>query len=63
MQNFQDTFDTCKRSFISAFSSICMTVPLNLNFSSFSIVKKKVDEGFTTETCIEENCYIFFVCS
>ena len=27
MQNFQDTFDTGKRSFISAFS-ICMTVPL-----------------------------------
>ena len=28
MQNFQDTFETRKRSFISAFS-ICMTVPLN----------------------------------
>ena len=27
MQNFQDTFETRKRSFISAFS-ICMTVPL-----------------------------------
>ena len=29
MQNFQDTFETRKRSFISAFS-ICMTVPLTL---------------------------------
>ena len=28
MQNFQDTFETRKRSFISGFS-ICMTVPLN----------------------------------
>ena len=28
MRNFQDTFESLKRSFISAFS-ICMTVPLN----------------------------------
>ena len=28
MRNLQDTFETRKRSFISAFS-ICMTVPLN----------------------------------
>ena len=28
MQNFQDTFETCKGSFISAFS-ICMTVLLS----------------------------------
>ena len=27
IQNFNDTFDTRKRSFISAFS-ICMTIPL-----------------------------------
>ena len=27
-KNFQDTFETCKRSFISAFS-ICMTVLSN----------------------------------
>ena len=27
MTNFQDTFETLKRSFVSAFS-ICMTVPL-----------------------------------
>ena len=30
MQNFQDTFETSKRLFISAFS-ICMTVPLSQN--------------------------------
>ena len=29
MQNFQDTFETCKQSLISLFS-ICMTVPLNM---------------------------------
>ena len=28
MRNFQDTFETRKRSFISAFS-ICMPIPLN----------------------------------
>ena len=30
MRNFQDTFETPKRSFISAFS-ICMTVPLSIS--------------------------------
>ena len=29
MQNVQDSFKTCKRSFVSAFL-ICMAVPLNL---------------------------------
>ena len=29
MRNFQDTFETRKRSFISAFSN-CMTVPLSM---------------------------------
>ena len=29
MQNFQDTFETPKRSFVNAFS-ICMTVPLKV---------------------------------
>ena len=28
MQNYQDTFEISKRSFMSAFS-VCMTVPLN----------------------------------
>ena len=36
MQNFQDTFGTCKQSFISVFS-ICMTVPKNLR-ELFSIM-------------------------
>ena len=34
MQNFQDTFETRKRSFISAFS-ICMTAPLGLPFTKY----------------------------
>ena len=29
MRNFQDTFERCERSFISAFS-VCMTVPLSV---------------------------------
>ena len=29
MRNFQDTFETCRRSFISNLS-ICMTVPLRM---------------------------------
>ena len=33
MRNFQDTFETRKRSFISAFS-ICMTVPLNVSLGN-----------------------------
>ena len=48
MQNFQDTFETRERSFVSAFS-ICMTVPLMLigdltigaeiiSFMSFALV-------------------------
>ena len=32
MRNFQDIFETIKRSFISAFS-VCMTVPLMSIFS------------------------------
>ena len=38
MKNIQDTFETRKRSFISAFS-ICMTVPLNFD-QSFKIQLK-----------------------
>ena len=36
MRNFQDTFETGKRSFISAFS-ICMTVPLKNVIKSFEM--------------------------
>ena len=35
MRNFQDTFETRKRSFISAFA-ICMTVPLKHFQKDFS---------------------------
>ena len=52
MRNFKDTFETHKRSYISAFS-ICMTVPLITNiyqyvaddiiaFSHFHVLKKFV---------------------
>ena len=30
MRNFQDIFEKCKRSFVSAFSN-CMTVPLMIS--------------------------------
>ena len=46
MRNFQDAFETRKRSFISAFS-ICMTVPLSTNPSGILIkikLKKKLYE-------------------
>ena len=37
MRNFQETFETRKQSFTSAFS-ICMTVPLNLrDYSDYLI--------------------------
>ena len=42
MRNFQDTFDTRKWSFISAFS-ICMTVPLNGKYE-FHYVIKELDQ-------------------
>ena len=39
MRNFQDTFETRKRPFISVFS-ICMTVPLNKpNLSNIILAK------------------------
>ena len=45
MRNFQDNFETRKRSFISAFS-FCMTVPLRASFTDkskafFSFIKFK----------------------
>ena len=41
MQNFQDTFETCKRSFIGAFR-ICVTVPLILKFVTLQAVEQIV---------------------
>ena len=47
MRNFQDIFETCKRSFISAFA-IFMTVPLSkkklLRFSSLELPLVKVSQ-------------------
>ena len=40
MPNFQDTFETRKQSFISAFS-ICMTVPLKFNWLSLIEVLRR----------------------
>ena len=37
IRNFQDTFETGKRSFISAFS-ICMTAPLMSHFLDYHIL-------------------------
>ena len=46
MRNFHDTFETNKRSFISAFS-ICMTVPLNRqNHIFFMSNRKLLNEKF-----------------
>ena len=45
MRNFQDTFKTCKRSFINAFW-ICMTVPYKVAGSN-----KDSNTGVPCETC------------
>ena len=39
MQEFQDTFETYKRSFISAFS-IFMTVPLNISINISAVTER-----------------------
>ena len=43
MRNFQDTFKTRKRSFISAFST-CMTVPLILVLYALLTLRKYSEE-------------------
>ena len=49
MQNFQDIFETCKRSLIRVFS-ICMTVPLKVAafviFSTFIMVLFEIHQRF-----------------
>ena len=47
MRNFQDTFETRKRSFSSAFS-ICMTLPLNnfLNLFTFCCKADKKEYAY-----------------
>ena len=62
MRNFQDTSETHKRSFISAFP-ICMTVPINLHsivvLSKNKDIRKtviKITEKFKTDpssNCLE----------
>ena len=42
MRNFQDTFETRKRSFVSAFS-ICMTVPLIQTSKMHEVGKIKIN--------------------
>ena len=39
MQNFEDAFKTCKRSFITTFS-VCMTVPLSKTFDDLEHLLK-----------------------
>ena len=48
MRNFQDTFETRKRLFISAFS-ICMTVPLRgvIIFTDAFFVNDRIQMGLT----------------
>ena len=50
MQNFQNPFETRKRSFISAFS-ICMTVPLNDD-----IVHIDKPDGICSPTFVVNEC-------
>ena len=51
MQNFQDTFEIRKRSFIIAFS-ICMTVPLIVhNLSKLSTFNERVSTEAAAHWC------------
>ena len=58
MRSFQDTFETRKRSFISAIS-ICMTVPLNLMEYSMKILgvhmpyNKKLEDNMSFQIVIK----------
>ena len=49
MRNFQNTFETSERSFISAFS-ICMTVPL-----IFKIVEKYIPHSLDSNGASNEH--------
>ena len=42
MRNFQDTFETCKRSFISTFS-ISMTVPLTFLVNKCKLLNLEIN--------------------
>ena len=53
MRNFQDTFETRKRSYISAFP-VCMTVPLKHPFQIFQNEEKYL----LTQTLDTENHFL-----
>ena len=65
MQNFQDSFEARKRSFIRAFS-ICMTVPLKATFSLFQLLSLQLRKTFLTISDAgfygnKENVAIYFI--
>ena len=51
MRNFQDTFKTCKQSFISAFS-ICRTVPLK-GAAKTTLLRQRVLISYSLQQNIE----------
>ena len=61
MRNFQDTFETRERSFISVFS-ICMTVPLNINENTKHLVNENKGKGETSRK-LEDSDLINFTIS
>ena len=59
MENFQDTFETPKRSFISAFS-VCMTVPERLeNYEFLRFLLCSQLYRFEDTKCIALDCTKF----
>ena len=63
MQNFQDTFETRKQSFIGAFS-ICMTVPLTIfrNRNMKYIFEQKVENwSWEGEKTLLEKIWLVFI--
>ena len=63
MRDFQDTFETRKRSVISAFS-ICMAVPLKRNSRdvSVSIIIVRTDDSNLSEKGCEVNAHLTEMC-
>ena len=63
MRDFQDTFETRKRSVISAFS-ICMAVPLKGNSRdvSVSIIIVRTDDSNLSEKGCEVNAHLTEMC-
>ena len=61
MWNFQDTFETRKQSFISAFS-VCMTVPLTHNEVKYIVVERFIrtlnNRIYKDKTALSKNVYI-----